>query len=230
MFHGLLLLGFSFLLGFGALGMRSPALGTFLGFTDDDVIAFGSGQRAPNEQQIISFMDLDDFQVLHGATDLPQVPGHLHATHDGAGKETLPNGTRAPMPAFGAVGRVAAAESVARDYALEAAPFGHADGVNVVTGSKQRRANHIPRLHFLGEVSEFLDALDRYAIEFLDMAKQRFCEAVFFLVVKSELDGAVAITLFSLALQNAIGTGQNDGDRADEALGVIDARVAEGFS
>ena len=51
-----------------------------------------------------------------------------------------------------------------------------------------------------------------------------------FLVIEPELDGIVAVSLLGFALQNAVGTGQDNRDRRDEALGIIDASLAEFFS
>ena len=67
-------LGSGFNLGFG-FGLSScrrwlrglPALRTFLGFADDDIIAFRAGDGTFDEQQVVRFAHLDDLQILGGA-------------------------------------------------------------------------------------------------------------------------------------------------------------------
>ena len=90
---------------------RFPALRAFLGFADDDVIAFRAGNRALDEQQIVRLAHLDDFEILRGAPHLAHVAGHLHAAHDRAGEQALADGAGAAMPALGAVRRIAAGET-----------------------------------------------------------------------------------------------------------------------
>jgi hypothetical protein len=114
--------------------------------------------------------------------------------------------------------------------ALESASLGHADGIHKISGRKQGRAHGVTGFHFLAEVAEFLDAFHWCAVEFLDVAEQRLGEALFLLVVETKLDGRVAIRFVRLALQHAVGAGEHNGHRRDDALGVIHARLAELFS
>src|SRR5262249_54935218 len=158
-----------------------------------------------NEQDVLGLTDLDDLQVLRGAAHLAQVAGHPHATHDGAGKEALSDRARAAMPPFGAVRRVAAAKRVTANHAFEPAAFGDTNGIYIIPGSKQSRAEHVARLDLFRKIAEFANAFDRRAAELFDMAQQGFRHPLLFLVVESELDGVVSIRLLGLALQHAIG-------------------------
>src|SRR5271163_1571365 len=167
--------------------MRLPALGAFLGFTDDDVVAVGARNRPADQQDVVGLADLDDFEILHGAADLAEVAWHSHAAHDCAGKQTLADGTGPAVPALGAVRRITAAKGVTRNDALKAASLGHTDGVHKVAWRKEGRA-----------------------AEFFDVTQQRFGKAVFLLVVETQLDGFVAVGLLGFALQNAVGAGEDD--------------------
>ncbi len=44
--------------------MRLPALGAFLGFTNDKVVALGTGDSAFDEQQVLGFAHLNNLQVV----------------------------------------------------------------------------------------------------------------------------------------------------------------------
>src|SRR5207245_2059238 len=98
--------------------------------------------------------------VLGGALDLSHVAWHFHAAHDGSGEKALADGAGAAMPPFGAVGRVAAAEMMALDYALEAPSFGNADGVHIITRGKERGSDDVTRFDFFGKVAKFPDAFE----------------------------------------------------------------------
>src|SRR5258707_11735940 len=95
--NSLFLFGFS-LLGFHPCGMRFPALGTLLGFPDHDIISVSAGDCAPDQKEIVCFAHLNHLEVLGCATDLAHVAWHFHAPHNGTWKESLPDGTRSPMP------------------------------------------------------------------------------------------------------------------------------------
>ena len=210
--------------------MGFPAFGLFLGFTNNDVIAVSAWNCAFDQQQIVGLTDLDDFKVLRCAPDLAHVAGHFHAAHDGAGKQALANGSGTPMPAFRTVSGITAGEMMALDDALKAAPLGDANGIDIIAGSKKRRANLLARFHFFGEITKFLDAFHGDAVEFFDMAKQRLGETVLFLIIKPELNGVVAVGLLGLALKHAVGAGEHNGDRSDNALSVVNAGLAQLFS
>ena len=114
---------------------------------------------------------------------------------------------------------------------FKTAAFGGTDGVNEITGSKERGSDDITGFHFLGEVAKFPDAFDGDAALLLDVTEQALGKAVLFLVIKAELHGVVAIlACLGFHLENAVGAGENDGDRDGGAAGVIDAGVAEFFS
>ena len=207
-----------------------PALGACLGFADDYVIAVRAGDGAVDQKHIFGFAHLDDFEILDGALDLAHVAGHPHAASDGAGEQTLADGAGAAVPAFGAVGRIAPAKRVPADHAFKPAALGHADGVHVIAGGKEIGAQNIAGFDFLAEIAEFADAFDGDPVEFLDVTEQGFGHAVFFLVVKPELNGVVAVTLLSLALEDAIGAGEDDGDGGNDAFGIIDPGLAQFLS
>src|SRR6516164_2464505 len=99
--------------------MRFPALGAFLRFTDNHVIAVRTGDGAFDQKHVLVFTHLNDLKVLRCATNLAHVTGHFHSAHDRAWEQTLANCTRAAMPALRAVSRVAAAERVTPDDAFE---------------------------------------------------------------------------------------------------------------
>src|SRR6185437_1099729 len=120
---------------------RLPTLRTFLGFTDDDVIAFGAGNRALDQQQIVRFANLDDFEVLRGALHLAQMAGHLHAAHNRAGEQALADGAGAAMPAFGAVRGITTSKRMAAHNTFKPAALGHANGVNEIARREQCRPN-----------------------------------------------------------------------------------------
>ena len=115
-----------------------------LGFANDHVIALRAGNRAVDQQQVVRFAHLDDFQILRGALDLAHVTGHPHAAHDRAGEQTLTDCAGATMPAFGTVRGITTAEIMALHDTFKAAAFGHADGIDIIAGSKKRRADDSP--------------------------------------------------------------------------------------
>ena len=81
-------------------------------------------------------------------------------------------------------------------------------------GRKQRRADHVAGLDFLGEIAEFADAFYRHAVVFLDVAEQRLGQALLLLVIKAELDGVVAVLAgLRFDLQHAVGSGKHNRDR-----------------
>src|ERR1044071_4591178 len=108
--------------------------------------------------------------------------------------------------------------------------LGNTNSIDVIAGSKQIGADLLAGFHFLGEISKFADSFDGDAVEFFDMTEQRFCEAMLLLIIKPELNGVIAIGCLRLALEHAIGTGQDNSNRGDDALGVVNARLAELFS
>jgi len=116
------------------------------------------------------------------------------------------------------------------DDTFETAAFGDPDGVDIVAGSEDRRAEDVARLHFFGEVAEFPDALYRDTILFFDMAEQRFGDAMLLLIVETELNGIIAVALLGFALQNTVGTGQHDRDGGHDTFSVINAGLAQFFS
>src|ERR1035437_6971918 len=207
--------------------MRQPALGAFLGFTDDDIIAVRTRNSASDQYNVLRLTDLDDQEVLGGAAYLAQMAGHLHPAHDRAWEQALANGARAPMPALRAVRRVAAAERMAGDYALEPAPLGEADSVHEIARGKECRADHVARLHFLREVAKLEDALNGHAVKLLDVAQPRLGEPPFLLVAETKLHRVIAVALLRLALKHAVRAGEHNGHRGDHPFRVIDARLAQ---
>src|SRR5690242_9210506 len=166
-----------------------------------------------------------------GAGILPHVTGHPHAAHDRAGKQALTNGAGTALPALRTVRLVTTAEAMTFHHTFKAAPFGRADGVNIVAGGKQIRANGFTGFDFLGEVAEFADALHGLAAVFLDVSEQRLGQALFLLVVETELDGIVTVLArLRFDLHHAVGTGENDRNGDQHTLRVIDAGVTEFFS
>src|ERR1041385_126924 len=160
---------------------------------DDHVVALGAGHRALDQQQIVLVKHLDDLEVLRRAPDVPHVTGHFHPAHDRAGEQALADRAAAAMPAFRAVGAVTAGKMVALDDALEPLALRHADGINEIADGKNIRTDNVARLHVEGEVAELADALDRRAVEFLDVTEDGFGEALFLLIVETELHGLVAV-------------------------------------
>lgn len=147
------------------------------------------------------------------------------------------------MPAFGAVGGVAAAEIMAPDDARKAATLGDANGIHKIADGKQAGTDEVAGLDGLGEVAEFANSLDagqdggRFLprafgvhAEFLQVAEFRLGEALIFLFAKAELDGVVAVGGLGFTLQHAIGSGEDNGHRMQDALGVVDPRLSQFFS
>src|SRR5690349_52301 len=101
---------------------------------------------------------------------------------------------------------------------FKATAFGYANSVHIVAWGEEGRADDVAGLHFFGEVAKFLDPLHRHAAEFFDVAEQRFGDSLFLLIVKTELNGIVAVTLLRFALEHAIRPGENNGHRRNNAL------------
>ena len=169
-------------------------------------------------------------QILGGAAHLAHVAGHLHAAHDGAGKQALPDGPGTPPPALGAVRGVAAPKIVPFHHAFEPAPLGDANGIHKIALRENIRADDVARLDRQGEITEFADAFGRGGAIFFEMAQQPLGHAMFLLVVKAQLHRVVAVGRLRFGLENTIGAGQDDGHGHDDALGVIDAGLAQLFS
>src|SRR5438477_8279954 len=119
---------------------------------------------------------------------------------------------------------------MALDYALKAAALGDADGVDEVAFGKKGRPDDVAGLHVAGKVPEFLNALDGRCGKLFQMAEQGLRDPMLFLVVKAELDRFVAVTIDRFALDNAVRSCQNDGDRDEDPLSVVDARRAHFLS
>ena len=102
-------------------------------------------------------------------------------------------------------------KTMALHHAFKTAAFRDANRVHKIAGRKQRRADDVAGLHFLGEIPEFLDAFHRRAVLLLDVAEQRLGEALFLLVVEAELHGVVAVLAgLRFDLQHAVGAGEHD--------------------
>ena len=82
-------------------------------------------------------MNLNDFEVLRRALHLAHVTGHFHAAHNCAGKQALANGAGATMPAFGAVRRITAAESVPGHDTFKATALRHTDRINEIANREK---------------------------------------------------------------------------------------------
>src|SRR5882724_9789499 len=143
---GSLLFCFALLHILRTLRMRFPALGPFLGFANHYVVAVGARDGALNQKQIVALAHLDHLEILGRPPDLPHMTRHFHAAHDRPRKQSLTDGARTAMPAFGAVCRIAAPKMMPLNYALEAATLRHTNGVNVITRSKQSRTDDLARL------------------------------------------------------------------------------------
>jgi hypothetical protein len=114
--------------------------------------------------------------------------------------------------------------------AFEAATFGQADGIHIIARREQIGAENISRFHFFGEVPEFFDAFDRNAAELLDVPKQWLGHAVFFLIVKTELNRIIPVALLRFALHNAVRSGEDDRNMDHDAFGIVNPRLAQFFS
>ena len=62
------------------------------------------------------------------------------------------------------------------------------------------------------------------------MAQQPLGHAMFLLVVKAQLHGVVAVGRLGFGLQNTIGADQDDGHGNHDALGIVNAGLAQLFS
>jgi hypothetical protein len=217
----LLLLFLFVLLCLTAFGMRSPTLRAFLGFADDEVIAFGPWYRPGNEEQIVGFANLDNFEILNRASHLTHMAGHFHAAHDCSREQALTDSAGTAVPTLGSVRGIAASKCVATDDAFKSAAFGKADSIDVIAGREQCRADDIAGFNFFGEVSEFFDRLDGDTVEFFDVAEERLGEPMLLLVIKAELHGVIAVTLLCFALQNAIRAGEDNGDVYNHTFGIV---------
>ena len=109
---------------------------------------------------------------------------------------------------------------------FEAATFCYTDGVDVITWSKERCSDDVARFYFLREIAEFFDAFDGEPAEFLDVTEERFSNALLLLIVEAQLDGIVAVGLLSFALEDTVRAGEDDGDVSDDALGIVNSRLA----
>ena len=75
------------------------------------------------------------------------------------------------------------------------------------------------------------DGYNAVQLGFDDQKEQRLGEALFLLVVETELNGVVTVLAgLGFDLQHAIGTREHDGDRGDDAARIINARATEFFS
>src|ERR1043166_5688550 len=95
---------------------------------------------------------------------------HPHPAHDGAGKQPLADGAAASMPAFGAVRRVTATETMALHHSFKPAALGDPNGVDEIGFGKNVRSQHIARLHFAREIAKLFDPLDRRRVELLQVS------------------------------------------------------------
>ena len=169
-------------------------------------------------------------EVLSGAPDLAHVSRHPHAAHDGAGKQTLADGTGTSSPSLGAVGRVAAAEIMTFHHTLKAATLGDADGIDKIALGENAGADDVAGFDGKGEIAEFAHTLRRRRAKFLEMSQQGFDDAMFLLIIEAQLDGVVAVRFSSFRLDDAIGPSQDNCHRHENAMSIIDARLAKFFS
>src|SRR5437016_11863492 len=114
--------------------------------------------------------------------------------------------------------------------AFEPAAFGQTDGVHIIPGREQRRTNQFSRLNLFGKLTELLDTLNGHPVKFLDVPQQGLGDALLFLIVKTQLDGVIAVALLGLALEHAVGSSQNDRYRRNDTLRAVNAGLAQFFS
>ncbi len=88
-------------------------------------------------------------------------PGILMPRMTVPGNRRWPMAPERPMPALGAVRRVAAAKPVPLHDTFKAPALGHADGIHVIARRKNRRPRPVAGFHFQGEIAELPDAFDR---------------------------------------------------------------------
>src|SRR5262249_44005498 len=162
---------------------------------NNDIIAIPPRYRASNQKQILRFPNLDDLQILRGSPNLSHVTRHSHSAHDCAGEQPLTNRARTAMPSLSSVSGISTAEAVTSYHTLEASPFSNSNGVDIISRRKKGSPDDVTRFDFLRKVAEFLDTFDGDAVEFLDMAEQRFGKALLLLVVQTQLHSVVAIAL-----------------------------------
>ncbi len=121
-------------------------------------------------------------------------------------------------------------KSVPFHHPFEPAPFGHANGIDKIALRKNIGADDIARFDRQAEIAEFADAFGGCGAVFFEMAQQAFAQAMFLLVVEAQLHCVIAVGLLRFGLQNTIGADPDDSHGDYDALGVIDAGLAELFS
>ena len=97
--------------------------------------------------------------------------GHAHSPHYRAREQALTDGPGTTVPSLRAVRRITARKCMTGHNAFEPAALGHANGINVISGSKHRRSQNITWLHFFRKITKFLDSFDGNSIEFFDVAQ-----------------------------------------------------------
>src|SRR5687768_18399102 len=112
------------------------------------------------------------------------MPGHAHAPHDRARKQTLPNGTGTSPPALGPVRSVASTEIVAFHHSFETAAFGNSNGVNKIPLGKNSRANHIPGFYGESKITKFANPLNGNSRVLLEVTQEPLTQAMIFLLIK----------------------------------------------
>ncbi len=118
------------------------------------------------------------------------------------------------MPTFGTVGGIATSEGPTADDTDKSTSFGHPNAINKLPCFKQICPQNITGFNILREVPKLLNAPNWHAGMFFDVTQKRLREALFLLVIESQLNGVIAIFLGCLLnLQHVIRTNLNHGYR-----------------
>jgi hypothetical protein len=125
------------------------------------------------------------------------------------------------------VGHIATAEVVAFHDAFEPAAFGDADGIDALARGKDiSDAEDVSGFDFLVEVPEFADAFHGGRVVFFEVAEQGFGNPPLLLIIEAELDSLVAILLEGAALDDAVGSAEDDGYGHDVTGRVVNPGVS----
>src|SRR5690606_3852676 len=150
------------------------------------------------------FANLNDFQILCRHTNLSHVTRHAHTAHDSSGEQTLPDRAGPTTPSFRTVSCVTTAKIMALHDTFETTSLRDSDCIDEIASSENVRANRIAGLNGQTEIAEFFDAFNGCSVVLLDVAEQRLCHALLFLVVKTELDSIVSVALLSFDLNDTV--------------------------
>ena len=174
---------------------------------NDDVTAGRSRHSAANEHQILFFTNADHLKVLHGATLVAHLTGHLLPLEDAARVSARADGPRTTKRLMGTVRGALALKAETSHHSGKALALARAGDVNHVAGS-----DHVGSLDLLADLilrriadSKLRKYRERLLARFGKMLTLGLADTALSLVPEANLDRLVAVVVGRADLRDGAG-------------------------